>query len=92
VEFEPGFRFGIAFGHQFNKYVKVEVEGGFHYNGIKSIAGATSSSGNLYRAPVMGIWCSNSPIARASFPSSAPVRVRKGRHSTRRTFRLAPRR
>lgn len=54
VEFDPGFRFGIAFGHQFNKYVKVEVEGGFHYNGIKSIAGATSSSGNLYRAPVMG--------------------------------------
>jgi opacity protein-like surface antigen len=54
VEFDPGFRFGIAIGRKLTKYLKVELESGFLYNGLKSISGATSSSGNLYRVPAMG--------------------------------------
>ncbi len=53
VEFDPGFHFGIAFGRQLHRYVKVEVESGFNYNALKSIGGAAASSGNLYRVPLM---------------------------------------
>lgn len=54
VELEPGFHFGIGIGRELTRYVSVEIESGFNYNKLKSIAGATASSGNFYRVPVMG--------------------------------------
>lgn len=53
VEFDTGFRFGLGLGYEVTRYVAVEVEGGFHYNGIKSITGASASDGQLYQVPVM---------------------------------------
>lgn len=54
VELETGFHFGIGVGRELTRFLCVEVESGFNYNKLKSIAGATASSGNLYRIPVMG--------------------------------------
>ena len=54
VKFDPGFHFGIGIGQEFNRFVKVEVESGFNYNAVNSIEGATASSANVYRVPVMG--------------------------------------
>jgi opacity protein-like surface antigen len=54
VEFDPGFRFGIALGTEITRNLRLEVESGFHYNEIQSIAGATASNGKLYQVPVMG--------------------------------------
>ena len=54
VEFDLGFHFGIAIGRELTRYLKVEVESGFNYNSLKSIGGATASSGNYYRVPIMG--------------------------------------
>ena len=54
VELETGFHFGIGFGQELTRYLSVEIESGFNYNKLKSIAGATASSGNFYRVPVRG--------------------------------------
>lgn len=54
VKFDPGFHFGIGIGEQLASFLRVEVESGFNYNKLNSIAGATASSGNFYRVPVMG--------------------------------------
>jgi len=54
VRFSSGFHFGIGIGQQVTRYVRLEVESGFNYNALDSIQGATASSGNLYRVPVMG--------------------------------------
>jgi len=54
VKFDPGFHFGIGIGRELTRYLKVEVESGFNYNKLDSIAGAAASSGNFYRAPVLG--------------------------------------
>ena len=54
VKFDPGFRAAIAIGMDVTRYLAVEAEGGFHYNGIRSVGGATSSLGDLYQFPVMG--------------------------------------
>jgi opacity protein-like surface antigen len=54
VEFDTGFHFGIAMGRKLTRYVKIEAESGFNYNSLSSIEGATASSGNLYRVPVLG--------------------------------------
>lgn len=54
VKLEPGFHFGIGIGQELTRFLSVEVESGFNYNKLKSIAGATSSSGNFYRVPVLG--------------------------------------
>src|SRR5690349_12940037 len=55
VKFDPGFHFGMAIGHELMcRYVSVELESGFNYNSLHSIAGASDSSGNFYRVPVLG--------------------------------------
>lgn len=54
VELNPGFHFGIGVGRELTRYLKVEVESGFKYNSLDQISGALSSSGNLYRVPVLG--------------------------------------
>jgi len=54
VKLDPGFHFGIGIGRELTRFLSVEVESGFNYNKLKSIAGATASSGNFYRVPVMG--------------------------------------
>jgi opacity protein-like surface antigen len=54
VKFDPGFRFGIALGSELTRFLRLEVESGFHYNGIESISGAAAASGQLYQVPVMG--------------------------------------
>jgi opacity protein-like surface antigen len=54
VKFDPGFHFGIGIGRELTRFVKIEVESGFNYNKLDSIAGAAASSGNFYRAPVLG--------------------------------------
>lgn len=54
VKLETGFHFGIGVGQELTRFLSVEVESGFNYNKLKSIAGATASSGNFYRVPVMG--------------------------------------
>jgi opacity protein-like surface antigen len=54
VKFNPGFHFGIGIGQELTPYLKVEVESGFNYNSLDVISGATASSGNFYRAPVLG--------------------------------------
>lgn len=58
VKLETGFHFGIGIGQQLASFLRVEVESGFNYNKLQSISGATASSGNLYRVPVMGnvVW------------------------------------
>jgi opacity protein-like surface antigen len=54
VKFDPGFHFGIAIGHEVTRYLSLEVESGFNYNALSSIAGADKSSANVYRVPIMG--------------------------------------
>jgi opacity protein-like surface antigen len=54
VKFDPGFRGAIAVGTELTRYVAIEAEGGFHYNGIRSISGATSDDAQLYQVPVLG--------------------------------------
>jgi opacity protein-like surface antigen len=54
VKFDPGFHFGMAIGHELTRYLSVEVESGFNYNALRSIGGATDSSANFYRVPVLG--------------------------------------
>jgi opacity protein-like surface antigen len=54
VEFDPGFRGAIAVGTDLTRYVAIEAEGGFHYNSIRSISGATSDNGELYQFPILG--------------------------------------
>lgn len=54
VKLDPGFHFGIGIGEQLASFLRVEVESGFNYNKLNSIAGATASSGNFYRIPVLG--------------------------------------
>jgi len=54
VKFDPGFRGAIALGKEFSRYVALEVEGGFHYNSIRSIGGSSSDNGELYQVPVLG--------------------------------------
>ena len=54
VKFDPGFHFGIAIGREINPFVRLEVESGYNYNALKSIEGATASSANFYRVPIMG--------------------------------------
>ena len=54
VLFDPGFRFGIGFGGEVTRHLCLEFQSGFHYNAIKSIAGASASSGNFYQVPLMG--------------------------------------
>lgn len=53
VEFDTGFWFGLGLGHEISRFVALEVEGGFQYNQIKSISGATSGDGKLYQVPIM---------------------------------------
>lgn len=53
VEINPGFHFGIGIGQELCRFFKVEVESGFKYNSIDSISGATMSSGDLYRVPLL---------------------------------------
>jgi len=54
VKFDPGFRGAIALGKELSPYVALEAEGGFHYNSIRSIGGASSDNGELYQIPVLG--------------------------------------
>jgi opacity protein-like surface antigen len=54
VQFDPGFRFGIGMGAELTRFLRLEVESGFHYNSIDKITGATASQGNLYQIPLMG--------------------------------------
>lgn len=54
VEFDPGFHFGIGIGRELTRFLKVEVESGWNYNQLESIAGATASSGYFQRVPIMG--------------------------------------
>lgn len=54
VKFDPGFRFGIALGGELTRFLRLEVESGFQYNNLDSIAGASAASGKLYQVPVMG--------------------------------------
>jgi opacity protein-like surface antigen len=54
VKFDPGFRAAIALGTDILPFLAVEAEGGFHYNSIKSVSGATAGQGDLYQFPVMG--------------------------------------
>ena len=54
VKFDPGFRGAIALGREFSRYVALEAEGGFHYNSIRSISGASSDNAELFQIPVLG--------------------------------------
>lgn len=54
VEFDTGFHFGLGIGRELTDYFRVELESGFNYNSIRDISGATASSGNMYRVPIMG--------------------------------------
>jgi opacity protein-like surface antigen len=54
VKFDPGFHFGIAVGRELTRYLSLELESGFNYNSLQSIGGATDSSANFYRVPVLG--------------------------------------
>jgi len=54
VKFEPGFRGSMAIGADLTRYVAIEAEGGFHYNSLRSISGATSDEAELYQFPVLG--------------------------------------
>src|SRR6185436_10072741 len=54
VEFDPGFRFGIALGTDITRYVALELESGFHYNTLHSISGADAVDAQLYQVPVLG--------------------------------------
>jgi len=53
VELNPGFHFGIGIGQELTRYLKVEIESGFNYNSLDAISGATASSGNFYRVPLL---------------------------------------
>jgi len=54
VKLDTGFHFGIGIGRELTRYVKVEVESGYNYNALNSIEGASASSGNIHRVPIMG--------------------------------------
>src|SRR5262245_28255279 len=54
VEFDPGFRFGIGLGTDITRYLALEVESGFHYNGIRSISGAYTVDAQVYQVPALG--------------------------------------
>ncbi len=54
VEFDPGVRGAIGFGYELTRQVALEVEGGFHYNSISSVAGASADRADLYQVPVLG--------------------------------------
>lgn len=53
VKFDPGFHFGIAIGRELTPYIRVEVESGFNYNAMSSMAGADSNDANFYRVPIL---------------------------------------
>ena len=54
VSFDTGFHFGLGIGRKVTRFLSLEVMSGFNYNSLNSIAGATASSGNFYRVPLMG--------------------------------------
>ncbi|HNQ72152.1 MAG TPA: outer membrane beta-barrel protein [Verrucomicrobiota bacterium] len=53
LKFDPGFHFGIGIGREITPVFKVEVESGYNYNGLDRINGATASSANFHRVPVL---------------------------------------
>src|SRR5437870_3942486 len=54
VSFDTGFHFGLGIGRKVTRFLSLEVMSGFNYNSLNSIGGATASSGNFYRVPIMG--------------------------------------
>jgi opacity protein-like surface antigen len=54
VKFDTGFHFGIGIGGELSRFVRIEVESGYNYNALNSIEGASASSGNLHRIPILG--------------------------------------
>ena len=54
IEFDPGFRAGIALGKEVARFVVLELESGFNYNTLKSIGGAAEADSKLYQVPALG--------------------------------------
>ncbi len=53
LEFDPGFHFGLGVGQELTRFLRVEIESGFKYNSLDMLSGATASSANFYRVPVL---------------------------------------
>ena len=56
LDLDPGVRFGIAGGFNFNPFLGAEIETGFIYNSIKSVIGPGGSvpvDGSLSHVPIM---------------------------------------
>ncbi len=53
VGFDPGFRFGVGGGVEFNRFVAAELESGFTYNNINSITGAHFDDASIYQTPIL---------------------------------------
>ena len=53
VKFDPGIRFGVAGGYNFNRYIGAGFETGFIYNNIKSVNGGGSIDASLSHIPMM---------------------------------------
>jgi opacity protein-like surface antigen len=68
VKFDPGFRGAIALGKEFSRYVALEAEGGFHYNSIRSIDGAVSTTANCTKFLSSETSSCSSPTKRALVP------------------------
>jgi opacity protein-like surface antigen len=53
IKFEPGVRFSAAGGYNFCPYMGVELETGFIYNEVDTVAGIGSMDAALFHVPVM---------------------------------------
>jgi opacity protein-like surface antigen len=58
VEFNPGFHFGIAFGQEVTRHLRLEFETGYNFNSLDGISGAVSSTADLHRVPLFAniVW------------------------------------
>lgn len=54
LEFDPGPRFSVAGGYNFNPYIGLEVETGFLWNNIKNVTGVGDIDASLAHVPILG--------------------------------------
>jgi len=64
LSYDTGMGVDAAFGYMFNKYVGTEVEGGFTWNSINSVEGASIHDTSFGTAPILANVILQYPIAQ----------------------------